>query len=400
MNSEGREDSLDVQGHIDNEADLDWNKLIRLVIKIGDEYDEATRNKYDEAVDKALIDIINHNEVRNLLCEELIKRRRDFKDKKLIDKLNKFALISIKRILKFEDLQINNEEDFLKLVKDFYGTLDDNAINKFIIDLCKKDKDEGNILIISTFIKHFIELVVKNGLEFNEKIDTVFFQIKNFCEARNFLCRELIKKREQGQDEQLNRFAKYSIWKLVQFADLKIDNEYDFRNLVKDFSGITDDNILNEFIATIVGDYEDKKYENNILAISLFVKNYDIAAILLDYFKYLPEDHLHSEGLNDFLDYIKRRIINNESRLETDLNPKSTYDDNSKAELDYKKVRILEFAFNELNKGNKEDATKRINAIIDFLQVVPQSDPSPIKNSVQEIRSTLSQGSEVRAING
>ena len=300
MNSEGREDSLDVQGRIDNEADLDWNKLIRLVIKIGDKYDEATRNKYDEAVDKALINIINHNEVRNLLREELIKRRRDFKDEKLINKLNEFALISIKRILQLEDLQINNEEDFLKLVKDFYGTLDDNAINKFIIDLCKDDKDEGNILIISTFIKHFIELVVKNGLEFNEKIDTVFFQIKNFCEARNFLCRELIKKREQGQDEQLNRFAKYSIWKLVQFADLKIDNEYDFRNLVKDFSGITDDNILNEFIATIVGDYEDKKYEDNILAISLFVKNYDIAAILLNYFKYLPEDHLHYEGLNNF----------------------------------------------------------------------------------------------------
>ena len=300
MNSEGREDSLDVQGRIDNEADLDWNKLIRLVIKIGDKYDEATRNKYDEAVDKALINIINHNEVRNLLREELIKRRRDFKDEKLINKLNKFALISIKSILQFEDLQINNEEDFLKLVKDFYGTLDDNAINKFIIDLCKDDKDEGNILIISTFIKHFIELVVKNGLEFNEKIDTVFFQIKNFCEARNFLCRELIKKREQGQDEQLNRFAKYSIWKLVQLPDLKIDNEYDFRNLVKDFSGITDDNILNEFIATIVSDYEDKKYEDNILAISLFVKNYDIAAILLNYFKYLPEDHLHSEGLNNF----------------------------------------------------------------------------------------------------
>ncbi len=70
--------------------------------------------------------------------------------------------------------------------------------------------------------------------------------------------------------------------------------------MVKDFSGITDDNILNEFIATIVGDYEDKKYEDNILAISLFVKNYDIAAILLNYFKYLPEDHLHYEGLNNF----------------------------------------------------------------------------------------------------
>ena len=98
-------------------------------------------------------------------------------------------------MLKDKFMSINYAPNITTPIIIFHGKKDkivkyEEVLNYIILLMLRKNLFQMIIfikLLKSTNIKaKIIELVTKNGPRFNEKIDTVFFQIKDFHEAKNF----------------------------------------------------------------------------------------------------------------------------------------------------------------------------------------------------------------------